>query len=71
MNDDAQQTQTAPEIPDDVTQLLDQADLIAIVQQHGKALDAHRKEMLLLWLTVMLLAGLATYDQVRKLRGNA
>lgn len=66
MNDETPQQQTVS--PDAVDELFDQADVYAILQQHGRALDAHRKEMLLLWLSVCLIAGLLTYQFGKELR---
>ncbi len=59
------------DLPPDVEQLLDQADVIAILQQHSRSLDAHRRELLLMWIAVLGLAGLLALLAVRELRRDA
>lgn len=66
--DSPQDTGTATEIPDEVSQLFDQADLMAILQTHRRALDAHRRELILMWIAVLCCAGALTYLTVKNAR---
>ena len=60
------------EIPaDEIRELFDDADRQAQVDALARALDRQRREIILLWASLLLLTGAITVQALRRLRADA
>ena len=57
--------------PEKIDEIFDNADLVAAVAQLAVSVDRQRRQLILMWVAVLGLAGTLTYLTVRELRGDA
>lgn len=57
--------------PERIDEIFDSADLVAAVTQLAISVDRQRRQLILMWVAVLGLAGALTYLTVQGLRGDA
>lgn len=56
---------------EEINQFFDNADLDAAITQLGLSVDRQRRQLILMWVAVLGLAGALTFLMVQGLRGDA